>query len=216
MAIVNSIILGRAKGSLGNVTLATVKGRVIAKQKATIVSNPNTEKQQEQRGKLAKVVLAWQLVGNFVKSGITSKLPFSSEYNTYCSKNIDIFASKDVQGNEIKGKDLEGSFATLGKLPSIGLALVAKDDDSVNVSISAEQLKNTAKVGDTLKILVVAKNSGKTLYKEIQLEENHLNTAGVNTELSELGFPYTEGGVYALWLETADKLNSTVSKFVNV
>ena len=67
MAIINSIILGRASGSIGNVSLSTRKGRVIARQKPTIGANPRTTQQLNQRKKIAAVVIAWYFIGNAIK-----------------------------------------------------------------------------------------------------------------------------------------------------
>ena len=39
---INSILVGKGKGSAGNVTVTQLKGQTILKQKATIVANPNT------------------------------------------------------------------------------------------------------------------------------------------------------------------------------
>lgn len=52
MAILNAATLGKAKGSIGNVTYTTdAIGRTIGKQKATTVRNPKTAAQELNRGK---------------------------------------------------------------------------------------------------------------------------------------------------------------------
>ena len=85
MAIINSIILGRAKGSIGNVSFSTQKGRVIARQKPSIVTNPRTQAQLDQRAKVSAANVAWYMIGNVVKSGITQLVGLGSQFNTYVS-----------------------------------------------------------------------------------------------------------------------------------
>ena len=92
---INSILVGKGKGSAGNVTVTQLKGQTILKQKATIVANPNTEAQQLQRKMVNRAVYFWQLFGNVLKSGWTSLLPFCSEYNTFVSVNSGFFKSKE-------------------------------------------------------------------------------------------------------------------------
>ena len=92
---INSILVGKGKGSAGNVTVTQLKGQTILKQKATIVANPNTEAQQLQRKMMNRSVYFWQLFGNVLKSGWTSLLPFCSEYNTFVSVNGGFFKAKD-------------------------------------------------------------------------------------------------------------------------
>lgn len=54
MAILNAATLGKAKGSIGNITYTTDGiGRTVGKQKATSVRNPKTPAQILQRGKQA-------------------------------------------------------------------------------------------------------------------------------------------------------------------
>lgn len=89
MAIFSSTLMTRAKGSVGNLTIVTTKGRMIAKQKISIMSNPRTEKQQSQRGALALAVALWQYTGAVIKSGITVYPQYGSQYNGFVTQNID-------------------------------------------------------------------------------------------------------------------------------
>ena len=213
MAIVDSIILGRAKGSIGNVTLTTQKGRVIAKQKASIVSNPNTVAQQAQRGKLGKAVLAWQAIGIVIKSGWTSLLPFSSAYNTYVSKNLVIFAQAEFPGGTVVGSSLIGSFGSMGSLGSITYKLDEVVDDQVSFMLDPQTFKSIAKVGDVLKLVFGGLNNSEFSYSEVKVSQEMLDGQngyvafqGINTDV--IGNPFS-----CIWLETADGKNSTTSKF---
>lgn len=213
MAIIDSVILGRAKGSIGNITLSTQKGRVIAKQKATIVSNPNTNSQQEQRGKLAKAVLAWQAIGNVIKSGITATLPFSSEYNTYTSKNMDVFADAEFPNGAVRGMDLENSFATIGKLGTLGYSTNDIQLDTAKFDLDKAGFNSMAKVGDKLKIVIGGKLEEEFYYAEKEVSQVMLDAPSPFVLFDGLGLSNVSNNVSALWLESADGKNSSTSKF---
>ncbi|MDY3516110.1 DUF6266 family protein [Riemerella anatipestifer] len=214
MAIVDSIILGRAKGSIGNVTLSTVQGRVIAKQKATIVSNPNTEAQQEQRKKLRKAVLAWQAVGNYVKSGWTSLLPFCSQYQTYTSRNIYGFASKSFNDSKVTGEDLKDSLASYGKLGTLKYLALANDTESITVSFDKTGLTNMAKVGDKIKLLALNTNSENFSYAEVEVDSSLLSEGSPQKTFNNLALASERNVILAVWVESADGKNSSTSKFL--
>jgi hypothetical protein len=74
--IINSLLIGKGKGSAGNITVNQLKGQTILKQKASMVANPRTDAQVAQRDMVSRAVYFWQLFGNVLKSGWTSLLPF--------------------------------------------------------------------------------------------------------------------------------------------
>lgn len=213
MAIIDSIILGRAKGSIGNVTLSTQKGRVIAKQKATIVSNPNTLAQQSQRGKLAKGVLAWQKLNNVIKSGWTSLMQFSSAYNTYISKNIDIFADKDFTDGTVVGRDLIDSFGSYGSLGTLSYFASEILDDSAKFILEKAVFSNIAKVGDKLKIVIGGMDTEELSYSEASVTQAMLDSQNPFVSFNGLALDTNQSQVFCMWLESADGKNSTTSKF---
>ena len=213
MAIVDSIILGRAKGSIGNVTLSTQKGRVIAKQKATIVSNPNSVAQQEQRGKLSKAVLAWQAIGNVIKSGWTSLLPFSSAYNTFTSKNMDVFAQAEFPNNAVRARDLEGSFGTFGSLGSLTYSTNLIQADNAKFDLDKAVFNNMAKVGDKLKIVIADRNAEEMSYGEASVTQVMLDANAPFVLFDGVALDENAEHVACLWLESADGKNSSTAKF---
>lgn len=213
MAIVDSIILGRAKGSIGNVSLSTQKGRVIAKQKATIVANPNTPPQQAQRSKLAKAVAAWQMLGNAVKSGITALIPLGSEYNTYTSKNMDIFANKPFYGNKPIGSDLSGSYATFGRLGDLGAYADDLAAEPATFIVSGQKLKEISKVGDKIKVVLLDSAKSTALTGEYIVTGNEAAAGDVTLDIPIAGSSGVSNPVYAVWFETADGKDSTTSQF---
>ena len=213
---INSLLIGKGKGSAGNVTVTQLKGQTILKQKASIVANPNSVAQQVQRNMMNRSVYFWQLFGNVLKSGWTSLLPFCSEYNTFVSVNSQFFKNKTFDKNTYKNLDAIGAQATKGRLG----ALVVSVDEILEASqvfiLNAAQLQNIAKVGDKIKLLIGAQNQETMNYEEIVVTSTLLASSNpVVTFQSPLGdavAPY----VLAIWLETADGKDSTTAIFTAI
>ena len=213
---INSMLVGKGKGSAGNVTVTQLKGQTVLKQKATIVANPNTEAQQLQRKMVNRSVYFWQLFGNVLKSGWTSLLPFCSEYNTFVSVNSGFFKGKVFDKDSYKNMDAIGAQATKGRLGT----LIASPDEIINETqyfvLNASQLQNIAKVGDKIKLLIGEQNQETRSYAEVlvtaPLLASNDPTVSFESELENPDVPL----VYAIWLETADGKDSTSSIFTAI
>ena len=213
---INSILVGKGKGSAGNVTVTQLKGQTILKQKATIVANPNTEAQQLQRKMVNRSVYFWQLFGNVLKSGWTSLLPFCSEYNTFVSVNSGFFKSKNFDRDSYRNLDSIGAQATKGRLGTLVVSVDDFNNESQSFNLNAAQLQNIAKVGDKLKLLIGAQNQETMNYAEVTvtavlLASNEPNVSFENP-LEDPDVPL----VYTIWLETADGKDSTSAIFTAV
>lgn len=210
---INSLLIGKGKGSAGNVTVTQLKGQSILKQKASIVANPNTEKQQEQRKMMNRSVYFWQLFGNVLKSGWTSLLPFCSEYNTFVSVNSQFFKGKTFDRDSYKNLDAIGAQATKGRLGT----LLSSVDEVVNMEqsfyLNASQLQNIAKVGDKIKLLIGEQSQETMSYAEVLVTATLLASPTPKVMFTA-DLEITAGAfVHAIWLETADGKDSTTSNF---
>lgn len=213
---INSILVGKGKGSAGNVTVTQLKGQTVLKQKATIVANPNTEAQQLQRKMVNRSVFFWQLFGNVLKSGWTSLLPFCSEYNTFVSVNSGFFKGKSFDRDSYKNMDAIGAQATKGRL-----GVLLADADDINAAdqsfiLKAAQLQNIAKVGDKIKLLIGAQNQETMSYAEVSVTAPLLaSSSPVVTFVNPLE-DSTVPLVYTIWLESADGKDSTSAIFTAI
>ena len=210
---INSILVGKGKGSAGNVTVTQLKGQTILKQKASIVANPNTEAQQLQRKMVNRAVYFWQLFGNVLKSGWTSLLPFCSEYNTFVSVNSGFFKGKDFDKDSYKNMDAIGAQATKGRLGTLIVSLEEKTSTDQTFNLNAVQIRNIAKVGDKIKILIGAQSQETMSYAEVLVTAPLLASPNpkvtFNADLENPAVPL----VHAIWLETADGKDSTSAIF---
>lgn len=174
MAIVSSIAVGKARGSAGNVTFTTQKGRVIMKEKATIVANPKAPGQVAQRSVLAKAVKAYQLLGSQVKEGLTRRGKFLSEYNRSIQLNIDSMntimpnlaapLSTGLAGFQIADGALVGGSGTIGKTGSIV---------DIEVNLMGGNLGDV-KIGDKFVLVAYSSNNNQVAKTEAVVTANDL------------------------------------------
>lgn len=211
---INSILVGKGKGSAGNVTVTQLKGQTILKQKATIVANPNTEAQQLQRKMVNRSVYFWQLFGNVLKSGWTSLLPFCSEYNTFVSVNSGFFKSKNFDRDSYKNLDSIGAQATKGRLGALSVSVDEILDETQSFNLNASQLQNIAKVGDKLKLLIGEQNQETMNYADVVVTPALLTSTAPTVVFSSTLEDAAASLVYTIWLESADGKESTSSVFV--
>lgn len=210
---INSLLIGKGSGSAGNVTVTTLKGQTILKQKATIVSNPNTLAQQGTRKMMSRAVYAWQMIGNSVKAGWTSLLPYASQYNTYVSTNASHFASANFTPASFVFQDLLGSQASKGTLGTLAIGVDSNVANASVIYFNKANLNQVAKVGDKLVFVGGASNSDAGGYAEVVVTQAILDMAVplVTFDAGDL-----EGGaglIYTVYCVSADGKKSSTQVF---
>jgi hypothetical protein len=88
MATFNQGIHGKFSGKVGNVIGSSWKGRGVMRIRPASVSNPNSERQQQQRGKFGLVVRFVQAHTPLVKSGFKPWSNGKTAYNAAVSYNL--------------------------------------------------------------------------------------------------------------------------------
>lgn len=90
MAIINSTVMGKSTGKIGNVVTTILKGQVIAKSRNYHPANPKTEGQVNSRGKMSNAVKAWQFLSIFLVHINALRKPVESNYNAFIrlAKNL--------------------------------------------------------------------------------------------------------------------------------
>ena len=194
-------------------SFSTQKGRVIARQKPSIVANPRTQAQLDQRAKVSAVNVAWYMIGNVIKSGITQLVGLGSQFNTYVSKNANVFAGRELTKESFKTMDLIGSYASIGATPKIPFAKVLEDVNTLEVSFNKNIFGMYAKVGDILKIVVGKGLSSEQSYGEVAVTQAMLDQAEPTAVFQDLDLQGNGDTICALWLESADGKTSSTSQF---
>lgn len=98
--ILNSIVVGKARKSAGNLTTQNWKGITVGRQKPTQVANPQTAGQTAQRTKLSIGVKIYRMIAVAVAIGFSQLADKMSAYNAFIKHNL-----------------LEGAFSSNGGAP---------------------------------------------------------------------------------------------------
>ena len=210
---INSILIGKGSGSAGNVTVLQLKGQTILKQKATIVSNPRTAKQVEQRRMINRAVFVWQLLGGVLKQGWTSLLPYCSQFNTFVSVNAQFFKDADFTKETMTNGDIIGSVATKGSLGKLTYGLAVIEDNQAIIQFPSANLNQIAKEGDKLVLLIGQRGLSTMEYSEVPV-----TAALLSLPLPEAIFPditdqANATAVSCVFVVSADGKNSSTSTF---
>lgn len=93
MAIVNAVIVGRSRGSVGNVTLRVAGGETIMSQKVTKGGRIGTYNQVLRRVRWANLVAAYRALnaqgnGNAMSQSFPSRAPRVSNFNMFMRANL--------------------------------------------------------------------------------------------------------------------------------
>lgn len=211
---INSILIGKGSGSAGNVTVLQLKGQTILKQKATIVGNPRTEDQQNQRRMMNRAVYVWQLLGGVLRQGWTSLLPFCSEYNTYISENAQFFKNSDFTTASMTARDVAGSIATKGSLGVLQAQIESGTSETNNFFLNKANLNQIAKVGDKIVAITADSLGSEFNYGEKVVDAALLASANPEVLFNELPVDLRNGTVYAVFVVSADGKNSSTSTFI--
>lgn len=83
MAIIDSVLVGKGRGKIGNVVLQGIKGQTVAKQLNPAPANPRTTAQTDSRNQMANTVLAWQFLSVFFAYAGALRKPLESTYNAF-------------------------------------------------------------------------------------------------------------------------------------
>lgn len=215
MAIFSSTLITRGKGSVGNLTIVTSKGRMIAKQKISIMSNPQTRGQQLQRKGLSLAVALWKYLGGVVKSGITVYPQYGSQYNGFVNQNIGYLKTTELDPLHLNNQALPGVVATNGNLGSVNFTSDEILNTSAKFIFPAGALKNIAKIGDKVKLIIGTSNASELGYFEKTLTTDDLASTASAISIPGDFSGYDGSVVFAMWVESADGTKSTTSKFVS-
>lgn len=153
MAIVNSIAIGEAKNSIGQITYQTVKGRTIARQKPIHVANPQTPPQVAQREKMANLVAAWRTFFFQTRPYWTVIKGYGSAYNEFVSKNMQ-YASDVVIVNDKITSLPEGFYISSGKYGETAISLNYTTDAILQITVNDLQLLAEMNPGDKLELIL--------------------------------------------------------------
>lgn len=206
MAIINSVAIGKARRSAGNITYSTIQGRTIGRQKPVTVRNPNTELQFNQRSRLAKLVAFWKMLGNELNPYFTTLVGYGSAYNTFLSLNM-------PYGNGI-WLDTDGFVSIpFGAYLSNGMyannqVICDYSDGNVFVRFPLEKLRADVAIGDQLIILRVPNVGRYWMIDVVEIDNSNIHILQSGGDYFPL--PAMNVDVYgAIYYSPSRKVSST-------
>ena len=180
MAIIRSIVMGKSRKSIGNVTTQEYGGRTIAREKPASVKNPRTVGQVAQRTKMTNIVAAWRNQFVALKKFFTSGLAYQSAYNVWCSLNVHYGEQPIVNdaGNVVLVPD--GLYLSSGQFPQHFIT-ITEVESNVNVSINNAGMRDVIAEGDLFAVVEPKDAKGNVSVTEYTL------TASDATSIKEGG-----------------------------
>lgn len=159
MAIVRSSLLTKIRGPIGNVSFSTQKGRIIAREKPTVVSNPQSPAQTAQREAMARVVAAWQRIGDDIRVGMTSYSEYGNPYSGFISENIDLAKLKTYNPADFNNQEMSGYVVSDGNLGTLLDESASATATTITVQIAMNSISEALKENDTMYLVVGETNS---------------------------------------------------------
>lgn len=169
MAIVNSIAIGAAKNSIGQITYQTVKGRTIARQKPIHVANPRTPPQVAQRNKMAKIVAAWRTFFFQTRPWWTVIKGYGSAYNEFVSQNMQYASDVVIENGKITSLP-EGFYISSGKYGETAVSLHYSANGKLEAAVNDMQLLAEMNPGDKMGYVLIdptGQNNNEVRAREI-------------------------------------------------
>lgn len=213
MAIVQSIAVGKAKGSAGNVTFSTVKGRVIMKEKPIFVANPQTEAQMAQRSALTRTLKLWQKIGFLAKDGWTRLNTYASPYNQFLSNNIPFVKELPGTTEDILDQNLKGLQISSGRLKEIEFNDDFQWDFNDGILSSDIYFSDDLKAGDKIKCVGFSPAAHKSYVSESTLTTDNIEQGQLSVNIKVPTTEYCSAFLVAVYAVSADGKFSSSSYF---
>ena len=208
MAIIKSIGVGKASGSVGEFTYSTVEGRTIARSKPAFVSNPNTPAQQAQRNRMRNIVFLWSLVGQRFGKLWTKRAKYNSPYNAFVSKNIQNEENFAVNIEDGSYQMFRGLYLGEGVYSRMDVKTEATEGTLGLSFTELSPLITVTKVGDKVGMIQLD-DSGRFISETVKtLTESDVATL-VNGDPLMFAEEDADGDVFAPYWISADGQKST-------
>ena len=207
MAKINSIVMGKAKGSIGNVTLKQLNGETIASQKRGSSSMLPTKAQVSRRVLLSNLVNAYQMFNedNGMAQAFPNRDKAVSNYNEFVAKNLAIASVSAIA--------LTKQQAAANVIVPAPFMLTEGDlDSTLNTKISALTSGDKGAITDIFGTGATATDWGDISALLIGMGAGYKN--GDVVTIVGMEFPNTDGGVVkmhrAQWVIDTESEDTTM------
>lgn len=182
MAIINSVLIGKGRGKVGNLVLSNLKGQTILKSLNSSPSNPRSEDQTTQRSKMAYSVKVWQIVFLFMANFKSYIKPLESGYNAFIRNAIKVittpvvFDFSSIWLSLVTAMDLKGNIS-LGLKITLTTGLLKASLDNPEISYNSSL---------TLNAMMVDKATKKIIYLSHEITEAEFASGEFDVHFEDL------------------------------
>jgi hypothetical protein len=180
MAIVDSVVIGSGKNRIGEVVLATVKGRTIARKYQVNVHNPRSQNQISQRNRMANCIQLYKVLSGAVSVGFSNRGKFLSVYNAFVASNIGIMGTKRYDTVDGIIEDATGDIVI--STGSLGTPSVTYGDNSAHIDFS--DIKDRFNAGDKIRLFGLDTSGKPVLTIDAVLTETDLVSGVFNVNFA--------------------------------
>jgi hypothetical protein len=193
MAVIESVVMGSAKNRLGEVVLTTVKGRTIARKYQANVHDAKTQKQINQRNRMANCIQLYKVLSSAVSVGFTNRGKLFSVYNAFVSNNIGIMAATRYDTVDGIIEDATGNIVI--STGSLGTPAVSYQGTVVQINFT--DIKEKFEVGDNVRLFGLNLSGNIALVSDIVLTQSNLTSGvlNVNFTVSPVSQQYKFGAI---------------------
>ena len=123
MAIIYSNAIGKAKGSMGQITYNFRGGKTIGKDRVRLTTNPKTYKQMRRRVQLANIVNLWQSFAGNLHPSFENRTALVSDFNLFVKANLGMVPVYLTDKEAAQGASVVAPYeVSFGTLPSINVS----------------------------------------------------------------------------------------------
>ena len=175
MAIISSVLTGKAKGKIGNIVLATVKGQTTAREYNPNPTYSDSAGQTLQRGRLRNAVMAWQFLNIFLQYAKPLAKSTESVYNAFIRLIVNLlpettYATRAEAGGQALAELLyAGNYATVSLM----------DISAAEVEITFNANYFPWQSGINMVLLSYDTISGKRVVKVVPVTESAWNSGNI-------------------------------------
>jgi len=202
MAIINSIVMGKSKGKIGNVVTTTLKGQVIAKSRNFAPANPKTVLQTNSRGKMSNAVLAWQFLSLFLAATAAMAKSTESTYNAFIRLTKNFFSEIVAETRPLAAAMLSAQSWGIADIANVSSLAVIEDLLTCTFETQGAPWRNTL----VIHLLGFDPDNGNSVSEIKAIPENSWNLGTIDGSED-----YTDKvGLMAYIVDTATKKTSNV------
>lgn len=189
MAIIQSILVGKGKGKIGNVVLSGLKGQTVAKQLNSSPLNPRTVAQTSNRVKMANAVLAWQYLASFFSAAKALRKPLESTYNAFIRSVKAGMSSAPSETRVQAAKSALSHEAIAGNWFPISLSDL--NQDSLTVTLSASGVAHSESM--RVRGILLSETSGEQSIVDRAVALAEFTAGSFSLQLSAIDAPECVG-----------------------